>query len=332
MKRLIYIFLACLCLMACQKGTTTDGILAADDSIMTGCVNAFMKKYTAAHNKYYVSTAKPSNVSKSLFEVWYDEACVLVLVNRQDTCAKDVLGETPIWDTTDFLDITDDTGFEWRKFSEYQERNDTLTIREHTVYIYVNGVERRDTVLHECTTITYSLSGGKFSKLSEVYTIFDHYDRTAKCYFNEFKYNNKLHELYNLIMEGKNIFDEQLLDAMPQNRDQFWVYTPENYPYNDRSLVIDSIAISRAKDNPLLRDAYINMFHWSDGAASEILSEVYYPMFFYYDSVYFRDAIRRILPEYVDMFEADYVDTAINDIGWLRWVREHKEEIISWLP
>ena len=332
MKRLIPILLACLCLTACQKATTAATKPVADDSIMSDRVNAFMKEYTAAHNKYYVSTAQPSDVSKSLFEVWYDEACVLVLVSRQDTCVKDVLGEPPIWDTTDFLDITDDTGFEWRKFSNYQERNDTLTICEHTVYIYVDFVERRDTVLHECTTITYSLSGGKFSKLSEVDTILGGYDWTAKCYFNEFKYNKKLHYLYDSIMEGNDVSDEQLLDAMPQNRDQFWVYTPEHYPYNDRSRIIDSMAISRAKDNPLLRDAYINMFHWSDGAASERLSEGYYPIFFYYDSVYFRDAIRRILPEYVDEFEADYIDEETNDIGWLRWVREHKDEILGSQP
>lgn len=317
MKHFIPIFLACFCLMACQKGTTTDGILAADDSIMTGCVNAFMKKYTAAHNKYYVSTAKPSNVSKSLFEVWYDEACVLVLVNRQDTCAKDVLGETPIWDTTDFLDITDDTGFEWRKFSEYQERNDTLTIREHTVYIYVNGVERRDTMLHECTTITYSLSGGKFSKLSEVYTIFDHYDRTAKCYFNEFKYNNKLHELYNLIMEGNDVSDEQLLDAMPQNRDQYRIYDPEFSIFNERSQVIYDLAVSRAKANPLFRDAYIKMLQWSDAYPGEIIKEVLCPRFFYYDSVYFNEAIQRVLPSEYSIFFDD---------EWYEWTRTHKEE------
>lgn len=323
MKHLIYIFLACLCMTACQKATTAATKPVADDSIMSERVNAFMKEYTAAHNKYYVSTAKPSDISKSLFEVWYDEACVLVLVNRQDTCVKDVLGEPPIWNTTDFLDITDDTGFEWRKFSIYQERNDTLTIREHTVYIYIayiDGVERRDTVLHECTTITYSLSGGKFSKLSDVDTILGGYDWTAKCYFNEFKYNKKLHYLYDSIMEGNDVSDEQLLDVMPQNIDQYRIYDPEFSIFNKRSQVIYDLAVSRAKANPLFRDAYIKMLQWSDAYPEEIIREILCPRFYYYDSVYFNEAIQRVLPSEYSIFFDD---------EWYEWTRTHKEEYIQ---
>jgi len=320
MKRLIPILLACLCLTACQKATTAATKPVADDSIMSERVNAFMKEYTAAHNKYYVSTAKPSDVSKSLFEVWYDEACVLVLINRQDACVKDVLGEPPIWDTTDFLGITDDTGFEWRKFSNYQERNDTLTIREHTVYIYVDDVERRDTMLHECTTITYSLSGGKFSKLSEVDTILGGYAWTAKCYFNEPEYNEQLYWLYKQIMTGDSISDEQLLDAMPQNRDQYRIYDPEFSIFNERSQVIYDLAVSRAKANPLFRDAYIKMLQWSDAYPGEIINEVLCPRFFYYDSVYFNEAIQRVLPSEYSIFFDD---------EWYEWTRTHKEEYIQ---
>ncbi len=323
MKRFFPILFACLCMTACQKATTAATKPVADDSIMSERVNAFMKEYTAAHNMYYVSTAKPSDVSKSLFEVWYDEACVLVLVNRQDTCVKDVLGEPPIWDTTDFLDITGDTGFEWRKFSNYQERNDTLTIREHTVYIYIvyiDGVERRDTVLHECTTITYSLSGGKFSKLSDVDTILGGYDWTAKCYFNEFKYNKKLHYLYDSIMEGNDVSDEQLLDAMPQNIDQYRIYDPEFSIFNERSRVIYDLAVSRAKANPLFRDAYIKMLQWSDAYPGEIIREILCPRFYYYDSVYFNEAIQRVLPSEYSIFFDD---------EWYEWTRTHKEEYIQ---
>ena len=167
----------------------------------------------------------------------------------------------------------------------------------------------------------------KFVRLSQKDTIVRHYDHVAKSFFYERDYNEKLYWLHKQLMAGDSIPDEQLLDAMPKNKDQFLVYYKEYYPYNDRSIVIDSLAISRAKENLLFRDAYITMYGWADGWPAEIISEVYCPMFFYYDSVYFREAVARLLPEWmIGDFEDD------RDIGWLRWVRENKEEIISWLP
>lgn len=327
MNRLIYILLACLCLTACHKSATTDNTTTdssasvANDSIMTERVNEFMKEYVAAHkNMYYVNTATPSPVSDRLYEVWYDDGGYWVLVNRQDTSVTDFLKECPFLDATDFLSITDSTGIEWKKKSKYQERNDTLTIHEHTFFTFVDEMGRLDTMLHECSIITYNLFGDKFTKLSQLDTVIGGYDRTAKCYFNEFKYNDKLYALSKFIMAGDYISDEQLLDAMPKNEEQYHVYNPEHIPYNDRSLVIDSLAISRAKDNPLFRDAYIKMLQWSDAAPADAIRDYYCPRFYFYDSVYFNDAIRRNLPTLYD---------AIFDDEWYEWNYEHKDEIMN---
>ena len=112
----------------------------------------------------------------------------------------------------------------------------------------------------------------------------------------------------------------------------YFVYSPENYPYGFRAVQIDSMSIDRSKDQPLFRDAYLRMGQWSDGAASELLFEGHYPLFFHLDSVYFRNAVRRIIPGYADEFEDDSIyDEKTGDVGWLRWTREHKEEIFRLL-
>ena len=143
-------------------------------------------------------------------------------------------------------------------------------------------------------------------------------------------YNNYLASLYEKIMRNETITDKELLHAMPKNKEQYKVYDYEcNYPCNFRSLVFDSIAIARSKDQPLFRDAYLRMGQWSDGAASELLFEGHYPLFFHLDSVYFRDAVRRILPKYIDVFEDDSIADEFGDEGWLRWTREHREVILD---
>lgn len=339
MKRLIPIFLACLCLTACHKGTTTNNTSAThsanvSDSAIVKCIADYWRQ--RCHPNEWLEPgifpAQQPDTSGRLYEAWCDVTGYLVLVNLQDTTVADFLEQHPIVYIPEWLTLSGSTAMEHAYSTKYLIDSDTVIFQEYNFYTLENNHKDSpfsDTLLIELSETKY-LMADKFIPLSHKDTTIRYYGWTAKCYFNEQEYNDKLLELYWQIKTGDSISDEQLLDAMPQNRDQFLVYTPEHYPYNDRSRAIDSIAVSRAKDNPVFRDAYIKMYHWSDGAASEILSEVYYPMFFYYDSVYFRDAIRRILPECVDEFEADYVDTAINDIGWLRWVREHKDEILGW--
>ena len=340
MKRLIPILLACFCLTACHKGTTTNNTSATpsanvSDSAIIKCIADYWRQICHPNERLEdgIHPAQQPDPSGRLYEAWYDVMGYLVLVNLQDTTVADFLEQHPIVYIPEWLTLTDSTAMAHAYSTKYLIDSDTVIFQEYNFYTLENNHKDSpfsDTLLIELSETKY-LMADKFIPLSHKDTTIRYYDWTAKCYFNEQEYNDKLLELYWQIKTGDSISDEQLLDAMPQNRDQFFVYDPETlYPYTDRSLAIDKIAISRAKDNPLLRDAYINMFHWSDGAASERLYESYYPMFFYYDSVYFRDAIRRILPEYVNMFEADYVDTAINDIGWLRWVREHKDEILGW--
>ena len=281
-----------------------------------------------------ICPAQQPDTSGRLYEAWYDVTGYLVLVNLQDTTVADFLEQHPIVYIPEWLILTDSIAMEYAYSTKYLIAGDTVTFQEYNFYTMENNRKDSpfsDTLLIELSETKY-LMADKFIPLSHKDTTIRYYDWTAKCYFNEQEYNDKLLELYWQIKTGDSISNEQLLDAMPQNRDQFLVYTPEHYPYNDRSRIIDSMAISRAKDNPVFRDAYINMYPWSDGASAEMLSEVYFPMFFYYDSVYFRDAIRRILPEYDDEFEADYIDEETNDIGWLRWVREHKEEILGSQP
>lgn len=346
MKRIIPILLACLCLTACQRGTTMDNTSATgstnvSDSTIVKCIADYWRQRYNTDEWYEegVCSAQQPDTSGRLYEAWYDVTGYLVLVNLQDTTVADFLEQHPIvYIPEEYINLTDSTKMLHDYESKYRTSSDTVICEEYNYYVlykYDNYSKAHnssyDTLLIELSETRF-LMADKFVRLSQKDTIVRHYDHVAKSYFNERDYNEKLYWLHKQIMAGDSIPDEQLLDAMPKNSDQFLVYYHEYYPYNDRSFVIDSLAVSRAKENPLFCDAYITMFGWADGWPAEIISEVYCPMFFYYDSVYFRDAIRRILPEYIDMFEADYVDTAINDVGWLRWVREHKEEIISSLP
>lgn len=347
MKRHVCILLACLCLTACHKATTTDntpgtGSAIVSDSAIIKCVADYWRQ-KCHPNEWLEDCIRPAqqpDPSGRLYEAWYDVTGYLVLVNLQDTTVADFLEQHPIvYIPVEDIDLTDSTNMSHDYESKYRTNSDTVICEEYNYYVlykYDNYSKVHnssyDTLLIELSETKY-LMADKFVRLSQKDTIVRHYDHAAKSFFNERDYNEKLCWLHKQIINGDSIPDEQLLDAMPKNKDQYLVYYKDYYYLDiERSLVIDSIAISRAKENPLFRDAYITTFGGADGWVAEIIYEVYCPMFFYYDSVYFRDAIRRILPEYVDMFEADYVDTAINDIGWLRWVRENKEEIISWLP
>lgn len=342
MKRLIPILLACLCLTACHKGTTTNYSSAThsanvSDSAIVKCIADYwrQKSHTDEWLEPGISPAQQPDTSGRLYEAWYDVTGYLVLVNLQDTTVADFLENHPIIMIPEYLNLTDSTDMIHTYDSRYLTRGDTVICQEYNDYVlykydYYSKEHHSeyDTLLIELSE-TQFLMADKFVLLSHKDTTIRYYKWTAKSYFNEPEYNEQLYWLYKQIMGGDSISDEQLLDAMPKNKDQYLVYYEDYYSHNNRSYILDSLAISRAKENPLFRDAYITMYGWADGWPAEIISEVYCPMFFYYDSVYFRDAIRRILPEYVDEFEADYVDTAINDIGWLRWVREHKDEIMN---
>ncbi len=339
MKRLIPIFLTCLCLTACHKGTTTNNTSATpsanvSDSAIIKCIADYWRQRCHPNERLEdgIHPAQQPDPSGRLYEAWYDVMGYLVLVNLQDTTVADFLEQHPIVYIPEWLTLSGSTAMAHAYSTKYLIDSDTVIFQEYNFYTLENNHKDSpfsDTLLIELSETKY-LIADKFVRLSHKDTIVRHYDYAAKSFFNERDYNEKLLWLHEQIINGDSISDEQLLDVMPKNKDQYFVYYHEYYPHTDRSLVIDSIAISRAKDNPLFRDAYITMFGWADGWPAEIIFEGYCPKFFYYDSVYFRDAIRRILPEYVNMFEADYVDTAINDIGWLRWVREHKDEILGW--
>ena len=334
MKRIIYILFACLFLVSCHKSTTTDSTSATlsanvSDSVIIKCIADYWRqKYNS--DEWYeqgICPAQQPDPSGRLYEAWYDVTGYLVLVNLQDTTVADFLEKHPIIDLPEWLILTDSLSMEHDYCAKYLLAGDTVLFQEYNYYTLQNNrkddVPFSDTLLIELSETKY-LMADKFVLLSHKDTTIRHYNWIAKCYFNEQEYNEQLYWLYKQIICGGNISDEQLLDAMPKNYDQFYVYDLASFR-STRSEEIERIAIQRAKVNPLFRDAYIKMFPWSDGAAAEILYEGYYPMFFHYDSVYFRDAIRRILPEYISYFEDEK-----DDEGWLKWTREHRDEILAW--
>ena len=344
MKRLIPILLSCLCLTACHKSTTTDSTsttpsVNVSDSAIIKCIADYWRQRYNTDEWYEqgICPAQQPDSSGRLYEAWYDVTGYLVLVNLQDTTVADFLEKHPIIYLPEWLTLTDFLSMEHDYCTKYLLAGDTVLFQEYNYYTLQNNrkddIPFSDTLLIELSETKY-LMADKFVLLSHKDTTIRHHDWTAKCYFNEHEYHEQLYWLCKQIICGDSIPDEELLDAMPKNKEQYYVYDYEwNYPCKIRSLVIDSIALARSKDNPLFRDAYIKMFPWSDGASAEMLYECYYPMFFHYDSVYFRDAIRRILPEYIDFFEDDSVyDESSGDVGWLKWTREHKKEIFRNLP
>ena len=341
MKHFIPIFLACLCLTACHKATTTDNISATgstnvSDSAIVKCIADYWRQKSHPNEwlEEGIYPAQQPDPSGRLYEAWYDVTGYLVLVNLQDTTVADFLEQHPIITLPEYLDLMDSTQMIYEYDSKYLTRGDTIVIQEYNNYVlykydHYSKVHNSsyDTLLIELSETRY-LMADTFVPLSHTDTTLRHFDHAAKSFFYERDYNEKLYWLHKQIMDGDSIPDEQLLDAMPKNSDQFLVYYMESYyPYNDRSIVIDSLAISRAKENPLFRDAYITMLGWADGFPAEIITDGYCPMFFYYDSVYFREAVARLSPEWIGYFESD------DDIyGWLTWVREHKDEILSSQP
>ena len=342
MKRLIPILLSCLCLTACHKSTTTDSTsttpsVNVSDSAIIKCIADYWRQRYNTDEWYEqgICPAQQPDSSGRLYEAWYDVTGYLVLVNLQDTTVADFLEKHPIIYLPEWLTLTDFLSMEHDYCTKYLLAGDTVLFQEYNYYTLQNNRKDdapfSDTLLIELSETKY-LMADKFVLLSHKDTSIGPYDWTAKCYFNEQEYNEQLYCLYKQIIRGDSISDEQLLDAMPKNDDQFHVYDLSSFQ-STRSEEIERRAIQRAKVNPLFRDAYIKMFPWSDGAPAEILYECYYPMFFHYDSVYFRDAIRHIIPGYIDMFEDDSVyDESSDDVGWLKWTREHKEEILRTLP
>lgn len=333
MKRLIYILFPCLFLASCHKSTTTDSTSATlsanvSDSAIIKCIADYWRQRYNTDEWYEqgICPAQQPDSSGRLYEAWYDVTGYLVLVNLQDTTVADFLEKHPIVDLPEYLTLTDSIVMEHDYSTKYLLAGDTVLFQEYNYYTLQNNhkdeIPFSYTLLTELSETKY-LMADKFVLLSHKDTSIGPYDWTAKCYFKEQEYNEQLYCLYKQIIRGDSISDEQLLDAMPKNENQFHVYDLSSFR-NARSEEIERRAIQRAKVNPLFRDAYIKMFPWSDGGAAEILYEGYYPMFFHYDSVYFRDAIRRIIPGYIDYFEDEE-----DDEGWLKWTREHREEILK---
>lgn len=329
MKHLLPILLACLCLTACHKATTTDNISATgsanvSDSTIVKCIADYWRQRYNTDEWYEegICPAQQPDTSGRLYEAWYDVTGYLVLVNLQDTTVADFLEQHPIVYVPEWLILTDSIAMEYAYSTKYLITGDTVTLQEYNFYTMENNRKDSpfsDTLLIELSETKY-LMADKFIPLSHKDTTIRYYDWTAKCYFNEQEYNDKLLELYWQIKTGDSISDEQLLDAMPQNRDQYRIYDPEFSIFNERSQVIYDLAVSRAKANPLFRDAYIKMLQWSDAYPGEIIKEVLCPRFFYYDSVYFNEAIQRVLPSEYSIFFDD---------EWYEWTRTHKEEYIQ---
>ena len=332
MKRLVPIFLACLCLTACHKATTTDNISATgsanvSDSAIVKCIADYWRQKSHPNEwlEDGIYPAQQPDTSGRLYEAWYDVTGYLVLVNLQDTTVADFLEQHPIVYIPEWLILTDSIAMEYAYSTKYLITGDTVTLQEYNFYTMENNRKDSpfsDTLLIELYETKY-LMADKFIPLSHKDTTLRHFDHAAKSYFNERDYNEKLLELYWQIKTGDSISDEQLLDAMPQNRDQYRIYDPEFSTFNERSQVIYDLAVSRAKANPLFRDAYIKMLQWSDAYPGEIIKEVFCPRFFYYDSVYFNEAIQRVLPSEYSIFFDD---------EWYEWTRTHKDEILSSQP
>lgn len=315
----------------------------------------FLREYPEEYESPVLTTIRRSPYSDKLFEIGYnDRVYTLALVNYRDTTVMDILlQDFVIYESVDGIPLTDSVKIKRHNQRGYRLTDQQLTISDSDIYVLkdyrarsitnhnlyileghraepITGRDFSDTLLFELSETTYSIESGKFVKIQHRDTTLRHHQWTVKSYFREPHYNSYLAHLYERIMRNEKITDEELLRAMPENRDQYFVYEPEyNYPYDFRAVLIDSMAIARSKDNPLFRDAYLRMGQWSDGAASELLFEGHYPLFFHMDSVYFRDAVRRILPKYIDVFEDDSIADEFGDEGWLRWTREHKEEILG---
>lgn len=350
MKRLFIILLSCLCLTACHKNTTTKSTekTSTEYNILLESIKRATLQYVDQLNQQHEEDPiEPTNVSvrwslypdKMVLVSFNDVNYTLALEDYQDTTISDILSDLydVVCEKIDGIGLSDSVKI--RKYIKcwYQLNDQLLTISDSNIYILkdyraepITGRNFSDTLLFELSETTYSIESGKFIKMQHRDTMLRHHQWTVKSYFREPNYNNYLANLYEKIMRNETITDKELLQAMPQNKEQYFVYSPENYPYGFRAVQIDSMAIARSKYNPLFRDAYIRMYPWSDGAWAEILSEGHFMYFFHLDSVYFRNAVRRIIPGYADEFEDDSIyDEETGDVGWLRWTREHKEEILD---
>ena len=218
-------------------------------------------------------------------------------------------------EVNDSVYITDSIFVVFKLAKSYLMNGDTLTVQSDTTYTLVDNhatpkckKERIDG--HLLAIDNYLVGKNGYVLCGHKDTVLDyHYGTQAKRYFAERAYNELLYQLYKRIIASDSISDEDLLNVMPQNPEQYGVFCSEYYPYNDRSLPIDSIALARAKYQPLFVDVYLIQGQWSDGAVSEILFEGYYETLRSYDSVYFDAAARRLLPR-------DLAETAIHGIDW----------------
>ena len=300
--------MVCMCFVACQSKTGKESQVAENeatfDSIMIQRIRDFIKKDAEEYgiDDYYPRMPIfPSAQSERLYEIWYEEGYCLYLVNRKDTTIADILLPHPLLNSLAYCELTDKTGIEMRDTSFYYVNNDTLTIQNDAAYIYVdgnnpNGNKKRDTLLFEVSETKYLISGDKFTQILHTDTVLRYYQRSVKYYFEKWSYNRSIVFLYDKIISGDSISDEYIWNALPENKEQYRIFGSEVLAYNIRSRVIDSLVLERAKEQPLFIDAYIKQLPWSEGAAKDLLIEEYFPIFFKYDSIYFNEALQRILP------------------------------------
>lgn len=310
MNRLLYILILLLPLTACQRAEKSADSLSSEqqlDSLLASKACEFIRAYAVEHQMYYLeeSTFVPSKISDRLFESWYDDGCFLLLVNRKDTSVLDILYDMPIAPNVaiflEGVNITDSAWMEhWQK-DECRVVSDTLIIDRFMIYTYHQSdwnTDKTDTLFMTKTETRYRIDNEKFVYESQQKERVEFYKWVVEYFFLERDYNERLNSLYRRICAGDTISNDELLEAMPQTRGQFFLACAESWyglaPYN-RDSTIEQMAYERTAEDRRFMDAFIKEAWWSDGAASEILFEGYFPKFRTYDSLYFDSVVYRLL-------------------------------------
>lgn len=305
-QRYLITILTALLFVACNKGTTsTESLAPTTDSTIVERILEFLEQ------KY------PDFIG---------DTCIRATLTTNPCAYIEECSRGTYWVNNDTLTVRRTTSYVYHDNSKITlggVKKDTMLLRSPNLYLQVknpyykyvnvkinppNGIVE-DTMLMKLSQTQYLISRDRFIEIARTDSTLRHFDWTAKCYFNEYDYNEKIHLLSERIIAGDSISDEDLLRIMPESEDQYHVFCSEGR-CNSRSILIDSIALERAKINRLFIDAYIKQMPWSDGAGAELLFEGYYMQFFQYDSVYFNKAIHRILPEYINYFDEEWYEYA----------------------
>lgn len=199
------------------------------------------------------------------------------------------------------VNIADSAWMEhWQK-DEYRVVGDTLIIDRFMFYTYRQtdwNTDRADTFLMTKTETRYRVENEKFVYESQLTKEVNFYDWRVEYFFLERDYNERLNSLYRRICAGDTISNDELLEAMPQTRGQFFLACAESWygqvAYN-RDSTIEQMAYERAVEDFRFIDAFVKEACWADGGAGEILFENYFPEFRTYDSLYFDSVVYQLL-------------------------------------